>query len=201
MKLKYFFFLLVALLFINCKNKPVQASTDDYEKTLIERENKSSETPINVTGDLQKTILFKVKANPKDYEDGIQPWASVEKPEKDLPNLIDKTETVISANRITVIIDYPLLNKYQFELKSENGFTREMLLTEISKHYYKIYSEEEKTATVKTIPMEKRTMYNRNETNGKYRIWGHDISDLVLTEIQVYKIKNGKIILTLGIDS
>lgn len=201
MKLNFYLFIVTSLVFISCKNKPAQTSADNYEKLLIERENAAAKAPINVTGDLQKTITFEVKANVKDFADGIQPWASVEKPEKDLPNLVDKTETVISDQNITVIIDYPLLNKYQFDLKSENGFNRETLLTAISTHYYKLYAEEEKTATVKTIPMEKRTMYNRNETNGKYGIWGHDIADLVLTEIQVYKTKNGKTILVLGIDS
>ncbi|MBF4466212.1 hypothetical protein [Flavobacterium sp. LC2016-12] len=194
------FIIIIVLVCISCKNKPVQTG-DNYEKILVERENKAAETPITVAGDLQKTITFEVKANAKDFAGGIQPWASVEKPKKDLPGLINKTETVISEHFITIIIDYPLLNRYQFDLKSENGFSREMLLTEISKHYFKLYAEEEKTATIKTIPMEKRTMYNRNETNGKYGIWGHDIADLVLTEIQVYKTKKGNTIITLGIDS
>jgi hypothetical protein len=44
-------------------------------------------------------------------------------------------------------------------------------------------------------------MYNRNETNGKYGIWGHDIADLDISGISVYKTKNGEIILTLNIES
>lgn len=48
---------------------------------------------------------------------------------------------------------------------------------------------------------ERKTMYNRNETNGKYGIWGHDISDLVLAEILVYEAENGEIILTLNMES
>ena len=75
------------------------------------------------------------------------------------------------------------------------------LLREISQHYYMIYDEEEKSATVKTIPIEKRTMYNKNQTNGKYGIWGHDITDLVLADIYVIKAKNSQIILTLNVES
>ncbi|MNL30171.1 hypothetical protein D3C87_1518920 [compost metagenome] len=65
-----------------------------------------------------------------------------------------------------------------------------------------MYEEEEATATKKTIPPEKRIgMYNRNETNGKYGIWGHDIADLVLSEIQIYESADGKLILALIIES
>lgn len=84
----------------------------------------------------------------------------------------------------------------------KKGFTRAQLLKEISKNYYKLYAAEEKTANIKTVPVnERKTMYNRNETNGKYGIWGHDISDLVLAEILVYKTANGQIVLTLNIES
>lgn len=70
------------------------------------------------------------------------------------------------------------------------------------KAYYKMYEEEEATATIKTIPLEKRTtMYNRNETNGKYGIWGHDIADLVLSEIHIYEDADKKLLLALIIES
>ncbi|MES2849907.1 MAG: hypothetical protein V4685_12675 [Bacteroidota bacterium] len=87
-------------------------------------------------------------------------------------------------------------------MTSQNGFTRKQLLQEISDNYYKLYEEEEKSATIKTIPIEKRTtMYNRNQTNGKYGIWGHDIADLVLSEILIYKTPDGQITLSLNIES
>jgi hypothetical protein len=201
MKLKFYSVIFLAFIFINCKNKTAQTTTDNYEKTLVERENKSAAKQSNEIGELQKTIVFEVKADPKDYEGGIQPWASIENAKIDLPYLIKKDEIVITDNNITIIIDYPLTNIYKFDLHSKKGFTREMLLTEIRTHYFKLYDEEEKSASTKTVPMEKRTMYNRNETNGKYGIWGHDIADLVLTDIQVYKTTDGKIVLALGIDS
>lgn len=65
-----------------------------------------------------------------------------------------------------------------------------------------MYEEEEATAIIKTVPPEKRNkMYNRNETNGKYGIWGHDIADLVLSEIHVYEDADKKLILALMIES
>ncbi len=87
-------------------------------------------------------------------------------------------------------------------MSSKNGFNRIQLLKEISRHYYILFDQEEKTATIKTIPVKQRTtMYNRNQTNGKYGIWGHDISDLVLAEILVYITTQGQIILSLNIES
>lgn len=73
-------------------------------------------------------------------------------------------------------------------------------MQEITKEYQKLYQDEEKSATIKTVPMKERKMYNRNQTNGKYGIWGHDLADLALSSIQVYK-ENGNTILTLGIES
>lgn len=57
-------------------------------------------------------------------------------------------------------------SNYKFELISKKGFTRAQLINEISKRYYQLYDEEEKTATIKTVPMEQRKIFNRNQTNG-----------------------------------
>ncbi len=109
---------------------------------------------------------------------------------------------MLHQQKITVIIDYPLTHEYRFTLNSANGFTREFLLKEISKAYYIIYEEEEKTATVKTIPLKQRTgMHNRNQTNGKYGIWGHDINDLYPDEIFVYQTPEGQILLSPAVES
>ncbi|PKB17703.1 hypothetical protein [Flavobacterium sp. 5] len=209
LKLKFFFgvvimtSILLGLGIKSCSKKQnIPTSTsNNYDLILTERENASAEKETNYLGQLINTISFNVKTDNTEFENGIQSWASIEKPQNDLKNLIDRNQIVINEDKITVIIDYPLKNEYRFDLKSANGFDREKLLLEISKHYYELYEEEEKTATVKTLPMEKRTMYNRNETNGKYGVWGHDIADLVLTDIFVYKNKSGKIILALNVDS
>ncbi|MDO6432966.1 hypothetical protein Q4E93_20325 [Flavitalea sp. BT771] len=89
------------------------------------------------------------------------------------------------------------------ELASHSsGFTRRQIILEISKRYHQMYEEEERTATIKTIPVEQRkTMYNRNETNGKYGIWGHDLSDLELSTINIYRNAEGRIYLVLDIES
>jgi hypothetical protein len=111
-------------------------------------------------------------------------------------------EIVLDFKDVELEIDYPLNEIYRGKLTSNKGFTRKELITEISKRYHQIYEEEEATAKTKTIPREKRKgLINRNDTDGKYGIWGHDLSDLFMTGIDVYKTKEGNIVLRLGIDS
>ncbi len=184
-------------------NSSNDTTSKDYNTILTEREKASLEKQTENLGELVSTISFNVRTeNKKDFEDGLIPWASIEKPENDIPKLVDGKDVVIPESKVTVIVDYPLTNEYRFELESKKGFTKEQLLNEISKKYYKLYEEEESSASVKTIPIDKRTtMYNRNQTNGKYGIWGHDIADLVLSEILVYRANNGQLVLSLNIES
>ncbi len=202
-----YFILFLTILFTSCKGQTQKTEEKQEIKdpiTIIqENEKKATEKKSEDIGELISTILFKVKTdNKKDYEDGFIPWASIENAKQDIPNLYKGDEIVIKENSVKIIIDYPLTNQYEFTITSNNGFSRKQLLLEINLHYFKLYEEEEKSATVKTIPIDKRTtMYNRNQTNGKYGIWGHDIADLVLSGIDVYKTSTGQIILMLGIES
>jgi len=182
---------------------PKDTSTIDDFAILKQKEQASSEKLPGNLGELIRTISFSVRTDDKtNFADGLVPWASIEKPEVDIPNLVDGNVIVIPEHEVTVVIDYPLKNEYRFNLLSKTGFTKVQLLNEISKGYYKLYHEEEETATIKTIPVGERTkMYNRNQTDGKYGVWGHDIADLVLSEISVFKNANGKLILALNIQS
>ena len=157
-------------------------------------------------GELIATIAFGIKANKEelqDFEDGIIPWISIKKPEDEINRLIDADNVVITYSEITLIIDYPLNKPAEFMIKSPGkGFTKKQLVLEISKRYHEIYEAEESSAKTKTIPVEKREgLINRNETDGKYGIWGHDIGDLDLSSVEVYKMENGKIQVLLGIES
>ena len=193
-----------SLVFFGCKgfNDGSSFLVEDQIKVIKEGEELSMQTDYSNIGELISTFDFKVKTdNLKDFKDGFIPWADLEDPKIYLSNLDKRDEIVILHNAIKIIIDYPLTKQYEFVLKSDTGFTRGQLLLEISKHYHLLYEQEEKTASVKTIPMDKRTMYNRNETNGKYGIWGHDIADLGVSGITVYKTANDEIVLVLSIES
>jgi hypothetical protein len=199
------FFLLFLLLIIYTLNAGCNSNTapKNYDQILRKREKQASEKRTDSLGVLLDTVDFQVKTNDlANYPDGVIPWINLDKPDKDLLQLVQKDEVVIHQNKVTVIIDYPLTNEYKFTLTSDVGFTRARLVKEISRAYYKIYQEEEATASVKTIPVKERTTtYNRNQTNGKYGVWGHDIADLVLTYVIVYRSPNGEILLSLVVDS
>ena len=201
------FLILLTVLLAGCNGQSKKINSDppseDPIRVIQEREQEAVEKQYDNLGELLTTIEFGVRTdNTIDFEDGVIPWASLQKAETDLVNLVDGDELVIRQTSIRIIIDYPLTNQYEFTLTSDKGFTRTQLLSEISKHYYKIFDEEEESATIKTIPPDKRTlMANRNETNGKYGIWGHDIADLDLSSINVYKATNGEIVLSLAIES
>lgn len=202
-----YFILILTTFFTSCNGQTQKSISKQNLKAPVvviqENEKIATEKRYDNLGELISTISFQVKTdNTKDYEDGLVPWASIENAKQDIPNLYKKDEIVVKENLVKIIIDYPLTNQYEFTIKSNKGFTRQQLLSEISLHYFRLYEEEENSATEKTIPISKRTtMYNRNQTNGKYGIWGHDIADLVLAEIQVFKTKSGEIILTLIIES
>lgn len=189
MKMKNFIItILFAFLIIGCKSK--------NEKNKAELSLNSSE------------ILFQVKTYDKDnleiFEDGIIPWISIKNPESELNNLIGKDEIVIDKSNVTLIIDYPLNNPVEIKIKSDNskGFTRKELVQKISTEYNRIYKEEEDSAKTKTTPIDERQgVINRNQTDGKYGIWGHDIDDLDLSAIVLRQSENGDIKLELIVES
>ena len=185
------------------KTTPISNSTsNDFNKALTDLEQQSMSLNYDSLGELVSKIRFYIKTNKLDNnKDGIIPYIRIDSPQNDLKNLVDIDEIVIRETKATVIIDYPLSVNYKFEIVSLSGFTRAKLINIISSQYYQLYEEEERTASIKTLSMKQRKIYNRNTTNGKFGIWGHDISDLVLDEIDVYKTSKGNIILTLQIES
>jgi hypothetical protein len=189
---------------LGCTSKK-NLSIKDSDKLAIQQEADKMREIIESFGKLTKRIDFKIKADEEEIEleiddDGFINWISVEHPE--LERLISPDEIVITRNSVRLYIDYPLNYPVFFDLKSkENGFTRKELAEQISKKYHLIYSEEEESANNKTIPQEQRKIMNRNPTDGKYGVWGHDIIDLDLTAIEVYEDKNKKLTLLLIIES
>ena len=185
--------LLVSILFaclivVGCKTK--------NDKNTAELSQTSSE------------ILFEVKTTNEDYlevfEDGIVPWISIKDPQSEIENLIGKDEIVISQTNVILLIDYPLENAIEINIKSNdsNGFTRKELAQKISTEYNRIYKEEEESAKTKTTPIEERQgLINRNKTDGKYGIWGHDIDDLDLSAIILRLMENGELKLELIVES
>jgi len=184
---------IMIIFFVNCnlKNTPVNSSDKEGMQN----------------GPLEE-ISINVKTVDKDdleiFEDGFIPWISIKNPDEHISNLSGKDEIVLSSKKAILLVEYPLNNPFAFEIKSENskGFTRGELVLAISKLYNRIYQEEEESANIKTVPLEERKgLINRNETDGKYGIWGHDIDDLDLSGIVIHKGENGVPKLELLIES
>lgn len=198
MGLKEKFFVVISIVVITACSRPSKQQQQIDSIIALEQSKHTYEE----LGEPQAVISFGVITNDrKTFVNGIVPWASLANPEEDLPQLVSKDMVVIYDTVVTVVIDYPLTNPYEFRLISPDGFTRGQLLTEISNQYKFVYTEEEKTATVKTLPVEQREILNRNTTNGKYGIWGHDLTDLDLSEIHVHKAPDGRIVLLLQVES
>lgn len=198
-------FVLAFLTSCNFKEDPEKKINLEIE-ALNRKEAEASNNGQDNQGELIATIEFGIKASKeelKDFEDGIIPWISIKKPEEQISRLIDADKIVIPYSEITILIDYPLNKPAEFLIQNNGkGFSKKQLALEISKKYHEIYQTEESSAKTKTIPIEKRErLINRNETDGKYGIWGHDIDDLDLSSIEVYKTENGKIQIILGIES
>ncbi len=191
------------ILSFSCKPKNVEIN---LSKVISQKENEFMDTQTDSLGPVILVIDFKQKAFGEDlktFEDGFIPWISVDNPNSVLKNLLDADLIVLPFKTAKIIIDYPLNFPATFKIKSKGlGFSRKELITEISKKYHEIYKLEESSANTKTVPLKNRKgIINRNQTDGKFGIWGHDISDLDLSQIEVYKNSKGEIILTLGIES
>lgn len=195
---------LISASLFNCNPKQ-KNNADEYINALNQKEEKHLDKIYENTDELIAEINFELSATDEqkaEWPEGIIPWISIEHPQTEINQLINADEIVIREKKVSLIIDYPLNNPANIELTSNIGFSRKDLILAISSNYHKIYDDEEASAKTKTIPYEKRTgLINRNQTDGKYGIWGHDIADLDLSTIEVYSSKDGKIVLILVVES
>jgi len=218
--------LLVLLLILGCEQRPQQTiastdstshpnampisnKTDSLAKRMeaLETASRTQESELDDSlGQKISTITFKIKATGDDIksaDEGNVPWINLDSPKKKLNGLIDPDELVLPYKKVVLIIDYPVKKPVFFELSSSaNGFSKKQIILEIYNRYHQMYDEEERTAKIKTIPTKQRKLLaNRNQTDGKFGIWGHDLSDLELSSIDVFKNSRNIIFLRLDIES
>lgn len=198
------FLLLFTISFVSCNKKAVENEIDSIEsiqKNQIENYDKTYAD----AGELIADFSIEIKPNNEQFSNSASeliPWISIEHAANEISRLVNPDEILIKQTSAKLIIDYPLNNPAIIEITNPNGFSRKDLILIISKKYIEIYNEEESSATTKTIPLEQRTgLINRNQTDGKYGIWGHDISDLGLSGIELYQNKEGQITISLQIES
>ncbi len=167
-------------------------------------------TPSNIKlkqEDNIKNVTFKIKdAYENEPEgDGDSPYINLVDLEDDIKNMENCDEKIIDDKEVTILYDYPFSQLFECTYQSsKNYFTRLELAILVSNTYQHIYEEEEKTTVAKVLSREERmkrgALMNRNRTDGKYGIWGHDLGDLVLHTLHV-SYSNNRYIIFLGIDS
>lgn len=203
LKKEILIFSLIIVFIYNCgQNKTTSSEASSNKEYADLSPNGFSEPNL---GQYVYSIEFYKQGDEDDkeiFEDGKIPWVSLENAESDINIMFDKDEIVIKENEIEILFDYPLDNPISIRTKSDRGFTRSDLLSIISDKYKQIYREEESSAHQKTVPLnERKGLINRNSTDGKYGICCHDLIDLDLGAIDVFKDKNGIIKLVLYIES
>jgi hypothetical protein len=83
---------------------------------------------------------------------------------------------------IRVRFDYPLNNPIIAEFRQPQGWLFGDFIVAVANKYGEIYAEEKATTSI-PVGQASAFLINRNETDGKYGIWGHDIEDLRLTGV------------------
>lgn len=197
-------YLFALLLFTACSGVPSREKEAfakdslplDPEAQLELLENNAAKKQEIPLGILLGSISFEVNTGKTEAgEEGIIPWISLEAGATEIASLVDPHQTVLPYPQVELRIDYPLTYPAHIPLQSAKGFTRLALFRELTAAYTRIYKEESETAAEKVVPAsERKQLLNRNKTNGRYGIWGHDLADLVLSGIDVYKTADGKII-------
>lgn len=112
--------------------------------------------------------------------DSMVPYVEDYKDEEVRMNLIKPDDVVITDEKITMHITYPLSVEVNIPLEKKGGFTRMDVFKHIYEAYKLIYDEEEKEVG---DPGTYANLYNRKESEGKYGIWGHYISDLLIESV------------------
>lgn len=105
---------------------------------------------------------------------------------------IDEDQQILKSNKTyELIIDYPVQTPMVSKIKGPK--TLRQVVDFAVKQYRKMYKEEDKTSSKKASKIPR--MWNRQSTNGKYGIYGHDLSDLSIDSVI---IKDSKIYLSVS---
>jgi hypothetical protein len=153
---------------------------------------------------LAATVEFEILDPRYRSQYGPSPYVSLKDPADDIRYMQAPNVRVVNSPNLTIVIDYPVTSEWSVTVRSSSprGFTRSELAQMVSDIYHRMYELEEQTSSIRVIPLDQRRgLSNRNTTNGKFGIWGHDIDDLVLHSLDVRRTTDGDLIAFLGIDS
>ena len=89
----------------------------------------------------------------------------------------DPSARFTELKAVTIVFTYPLAREARLGFKSETGFTRAEIIECIRSGYRQIYAEDDEL--VLDLPG------STGEPEGKWGIWGHDILDLMIEDVEI----------------
>jgi hypothetical protein len=110
--------------------------------------------------------------------------------QENLSRLIEADDVVLRATKATLVLSYPLEVAAIRLIRPPNGksFTRRELVILIDETYREVYRLESNSQSSPTPPIHERVgLENRPSSDGIFRIWGHDLDDLSIQRIRVYR--------------
>ena len=126
-----------------------------------------------------------------DGESGPFDWIDLRDVQGDLSRLIDAEQRVLEAAEATLVLSYPLevAATRRIRPSDDRVFKRGELVKMIDETYREVYRREASTQSTPTPPKEHRgRLLNRPESDGLCGISGHDLEDLGIESIDVYRI-------------
>jgi hypothetical protein len=118
-------------------------------------------------------------------------WMDLRDVPENFSRLLDAGEAVLEAAEATLALTYPLDIAATRSIRPADGkaFTREELVRLIDETYREAYRLETDSQSSPTPPIDERgQLINRPRSDGIFGIWGHDLDDLGISEIKVYRI-------------
>jgi hypothetical protein len=118
-------------------------------------------------------------------------WMDLRNVRENFSRLIDAGKVAVEAVEATLILSYPLTIIATRLIRPVDGksFTRGELVTLIDETYREVYRLEANSQSLPTPPVQERGhLLNRPKSDGMFGIWGHDLDDLGIEKIGVYRI-------------
>lgn len=137
------------------------------------------------------------------FPEGIIPWVSIENPQEELVNLLNRDHIVTEQTSAILVIDYPVSKPVEIDIQTDNpnGFTLEDIVIITSKEYNRIYEEDLETAEQEANKSGDTSLMDGIRTKGKYGIWGHGISELDLSSFEIRLDADGTVLIYLNVVS
>jgi hypothetical protein len=118
-------------------------------------------------------------------------WMDLRDVPENFSQLLNPGDVVLEAAEATLALTYPLDIAATRSIRPADGkaFTRGELVRLIDETYREVYRLETGSQSSPTPPIDERgTLINRPRSDGIFGIWGHDLDDLGISEIKVYRI-------------